>query len=229
MTSSPRGIVGRMPTNPMPFGVAELCFRGRNACPVRGCVEASPCPTHHVSVHSTRGGFTYVYDLPWRNLLWTDADDQVSVLKRSCGESANLAWGMSTRKTLSLGTSSASSSATAVCRQCRQEDLLLSQLWSRSLFSGRPMKIACGNLTASVLTKFLKRQSHVPSPILFCCGSTSCWSLSKPSCARPTVPIQSEACRRTAQVPTLYRALLALPQPSRCGRSSARRLVRTLA
>ncbi len=60
----------------MPFGVAELCFRGRNACPVRGCVEASPCPTHHVSVHSTRGGFTYVYDLPWRNLLWTDADDR---------------------------------------------------------------------------------------------------------------------------------------------------------
>lgn len=60
----------------MPFGVAELCFRGRNACPVRGCVETSPCPTHHVAVHSTRGGFTYVYDEPWRNLLWTGADDQ---------------------------------------------------------------------------------------------------------------------------------------------------------
>jgi len=31
---------------------------------------------HHVAVHSTRGGFTYVYDQPSRNLLWTDADDQ---------------------------------------------------------------------------------------------------------------------------------------------------------
>ncbi len=30
------------------FGVAELSFRGRNACPVRGCVEASPCPTHQL-------------------------------------------------------------------------------------------------------------------------------------------------------------------------------------
>jgi hypothetical protein len=62
--------------NPMPFGVAELCFRGRKACPVRGCVEASPCPTHHISVHSTYGGLTYVYDEPWRNLLWADADDR---------------------------------------------------------------------------------------------------------------------------------------------------------
>lgn len=43
---------------------------------MRGCVEASPCPTHHVAVHSTRGGFTYVYDEPYRNLLWTDAEDQ---------------------------------------------------------------------------------------------------------------------------------------------------------
>jgi hypothetical protein len=60
----------------MPFGVAELSFRGRNACPVRRCVEASPCPTHHISVHSTRGGFTYVYDESRRNLLWADADDQ---------------------------------------------------------------------------------------------------------------------------------------------------------
>ena len=63
----------------MPFGVAELCFRGRDACPVRGCVEASPCPTHHIAVHSTRPhGFTYVYDKQWRNknLLWADADDQ---------------------------------------------------------------------------------------------------------------------------------------------------------
>lgn len=62
--------------NPMPFGSAELCFRGRNACPVRGCVEASPCQTHHVAVHSTRGGFTCVYDDPWQNLLWADADDR---------------------------------------------------------------------------------------------------------------------------------------------------------
>ena len=60
----------------MPLGVAELCFRGRSACPVRGCVEASPCPIHHVSVHSTRGGFTYVYDDPIRNLLWVEADDR---------------------------------------------------------------------------------------------------------------------------------------------------------
>ncbi len=62
----------------MPFGVAELCFRGRDACPVRGCAEASPCPTHHITVHSTRGtgGYTYVYEDPLRNLLWTDADDQ---------------------------------------------------------------------------------------------------------------------------------------------------------
>src|SRR5208282_1177138 len=66
----------RMPERQTPFGVAELCFRGRNSCPVRGCVEASPCPMHHVAVHSTRGGFTYVYDQPSRNLLWTDADDQ---------------------------------------------------------------------------------------------------------------------------------------------------------
>jgi hypothetical protein len=43
---------------------------------MRGCVEASPCPKHHVAVHSTRGGFTYVYDEPYRNLLWTDADDR---------------------------------------------------------------------------------------------------------------------------------------------------------
>jgi hypothetical protein len=27
-------------------------------------------------VHSTRGGYTYVYDEPYRNLLWTDAEDQ---------------------------------------------------------------------------------------------------------------------------------------------------------
>jgi len=60
----------------MPLGVAELCFRGRNACPVRECVEASPCPIHHIAVHSTRGGFTYVYDEPSRNLLWTDEGDQ---------------------------------------------------------------------------------------------------------------------------------------------------------
>ncbi len=38
--------------------------------------DASPCPTHRINVHSTRGGFTYVYDEPWRNLLWIDADDQ---------------------------------------------------------------------------------------------------------------------------------------------------------
>jgi hypothetical protein len=63
--------------NKMPFGLAELCFRGRNACPLRGCVESSPCPTHHIAVRPTRPrGFTYVYDNPWRNLLWTDADDQ---------------------------------------------------------------------------------------------------------------------------------------------------------
>lgn len=36
---------------------------------MRGCVEASPCPTHHVALHSTRGGFTYSYDDLWRNLL----------------------------------------------------------------------------------------------------------------------------------------------------------------
>jgi hypothetical protein len=60
----------------MPFGVAELNFRGRNACPVRGCVEASPCPTHHLALHSTRGGFTYVHNDPWQNLLWADADDR---------------------------------------------------------------------------------------------------------------------------------------------------------
>jgi hypothetical protein len=60
----------------MPFGLAELSFRGRNSCPVRGCVEASPCPTHHLAVHSTRRGYTYAYDEPYRNLLWTDADDR---------------------------------------------------------------------------------------------------------------------------------------------------------
>jgi hypothetical protein len=65
----------RMLETQVPFGVAELCFRARNACPARGCVEASPCPTHHISVHSTRGGLTYVYDEPSRNLLWKDADD----------------------------------------------------------------------------------------------------------------------------------------------------------
>jgi len=65
-----------MPTNHIPFGVLELCFRGRDACTIRGCAEASPCPIHHIAVHSTRGGYTYVYDEPSRNLLWTDADDQ---------------------------------------------------------------------------------------------------------------------------------------------------------
>lgn len=65
-----------MPRNHIPFGIVELYFRGRNACPVRGCVEASPCPLHHIAVHSTRGGYTYVYDDPLRNLLWTDADDR---------------------------------------------------------------------------------------------------------------------------------------------------------
>ena len=47
---------------------------------MRGCVEASPCSTHHISVHPTRpSGFTYVYDKPWQNqnLLWADAKDQV--------------------------------------------------------------------------------------------------------------------------------------------------------
>ena len=62
--------------NPMPFGVAELSFRGREACPVLGCVGASPCPTHGIKVHATRGGYTYVFDDPLRNLLWTDAEDQ---------------------------------------------------------------------------------------------------------------------------------------------------------
>jgi hypothetical protein len=63
--------------NPVPFGVAELSLRGRNACPVRGCVEASPCRTHHIAVHPTRPrGLTYVYDDPWQNLLWADADDR---------------------------------------------------------------------------------------------------------------------------------------------------------
>jgi hypothetical protein len=67
-----------MPEIEKPFGVAELCFRGRNACPVRGCVEASPCRTHHIGVHPTRpiGGFTYVYDDPWLNLLWADDEDR---------------------------------------------------------------------------------------------------------------------------------------------------------
>lgn len=63
--------------SPAPFGLAELSFRGRDACPVHGCVEASPCPTHHISVHPTRPhGFTYVYNEPWRNLLWREAGDQ---------------------------------------------------------------------------------------------------------------------------------------------------------
>ena len=59
--------------------------------PVRcaSCVESSPCPTHHIAVHSTRGGFTYVYDEPSRNLLWTDAHDQerlkaILLGKREC-------------------------------------------------------------------------------------------------------------------------------------------------
>lgn len=45
---------------------------------MRGCLEASPCPTHHIAVHPTRpiGGFTYVYDDPFLNLLWADADDR---------------------------------------------------------------------------------------------------------------------------------------------------------
>ena len=46
---------------------------------MRGCVEASPCPPHHIAVHPTRPhGFTYVYNKQWRNqnLLWADADDQ---------------------------------------------------------------------------------------------------------------------------------------------------------
>jgi hypothetical protein len=63
----------------MPFGVAELCDKGLGACPVRGCVEASPCLTHHIAVHPTRpSGFTYVYDKPYRNqnLLWKNTEDQ---------------------------------------------------------------------------------------------------------------------------------------------------------
>jgi hypothetical protein len=43
---------------------------------VRGCVHGSHCTTHGIKVHATRGGFTYMYDEPSRNLLWTDADDQ---------------------------------------------------------------------------------------------------------------------------------------------------------
>jgi hypothetical protein len=43
---------------------------------VRGCIEANPCPTHGIKVHSTRGGFTYVYDDAFRNLLWVEADDR---------------------------------------------------------------------------------------------------------------------------------------------------------
>ena len=60
----------------MPFGAAELCDRGMKACPVRGCANGNPCPTHHLKVHSTPGGLTYVYDEPPRNLLWNDADDR---------------------------------------------------------------------------------------------------------------------------------------------------------
>jgi hypothetical protein len=60
----------------MPFGVAELCDRGLEACPVRGCAEASPCLTHGIKVHATSRGLTYVYDDPFRNLLWVEADDR---------------------------------------------------------------------------------------------------------------------------------------------------------
>jgi hypothetical protein len=60
----------------MPFGVAELCDRGLEACPVRGCAEASPCLTHGIKVHANSRGLTYVYDDPFRNLLWVKADDR---------------------------------------------------------------------------------------------------------------------------------------------------------
>jgi hypothetical protein len=60
----------------MPFGFSNFISGDATVGPVRGCVEASPCPAHHIAVHSTRGGFTYVYDKPSRNLLWTDEQDR---------------------------------------------------------------------------------------------------------------------------------------------------------
>jgi len=62
-----------------PLGIAELCDRGTAvllACPVRGCDGLNPCPTHHLKVHKTRGGFTYVYEDFYDNLLWRDSEDR---------------------------------------------------------------------------------------------------------------------------------------------------------
>lgn len=61
----------------MPFGIAELCDRGVESCPVRGCAKGNPCPDHHLKVCATRGGRTYVYDDPYHNLLWADTDDRL--------------------------------------------------------------------------------------------------------------------------------------------------------
>jgi hypothetical protein len=52
-------------------------------------------------------------------------------------------------------------------------------------------------------------------------------------CGRSEIPVAQplrpgEAGPRTAQVPTLYRARFAPPQPSRCGRSSLPWLLRTV-
>jgi hypothetical protein len=74
--SPPSRYSGRMLESQMPFGVAELLWRGSNACPVRDCVHGSPCPTHKIKVRPTPGGFTYVYDDFSRNLLWKDTDDR---------------------------------------------------------------------------------------------------------------------------------------------------------
>jgi hypothetical protein len=73
----------------MPFGVAELCCRGSDACPVRGCTHGNPCPEHHLEVRSTRGGFTYVYDDFSRNLLWKEPRDRLRLeaILRGKGES----------------------------------------------------------------------------------------------------------------------------------------------
>jgi hypothetical protein len=61
----------------MPFGVAELWNRGIAKCPVRGCARNSPCPDHRIKVRPTPGGFTYVYDDFYENLLWRESQDQL--------------------------------------------------------------------------------------------------------------------------------------------------------
>ena len=73
-----------------------------------------------------------------------------------------------------------------------------------------------------------EKATAAPSPISFSWDKAA-GHRSRRNFARPTAQTKQETRRRTAQIPTVHRARLALPQPGRRGRRGALRVVRTLA